>query len=554
MDVDLRQLFHSALRYWWLVIALPIALGVMAFLYTARQDPMYRAEVSLEVRASSTNDNAYDILLGSERQAKTYQRLVKDPAVLQAAAQHIQPPMDIQALTLKVGSRVDSGTSLLIISVADTNPESAATIANLIAQELVKVVDARNEESVRQRTTDLQQRIADLKTEIDTKRAEILELERGPDADTDAVVNRIADLNVDIGRDQDNIQLFQTQIGTVIANPGDTVRIFSTAVPPREPFAPRKLMNIVLGIMLGLMLAAGAILLIDYLDNTVKATLDFPQIVGGPLLATVRAIDRIKPGHSQLFVLDDPKGVPAESIRLLRANIEFASATRELVSISLTSPNPGEGKSTISANLAVALAQAGFVTMLIDADLRRPTQHRIFGVANDRGLSSLLAQQDREWRWAACETMLPNLSVITSGPLPPNPADLLSLDRLRQILEELREAVDVIIIDSPPMLAVSDPLIIAAHVDGTALVSLGGKTRLEALKRAVQILHRGAPRIIGVVLNQQSDKSDGGYYYQEYSAVSDEPRGGFRKRRATTSTAIPATTATISPVEQTSAD
>jgi tyrosine-protein kinase len=552
LDVDLRQLAHSALRYWWLVIALPLALGALAFIYTSRQDPLYRAEVSLEVRASSTNDNAYEILLGSERQAKTYQRLVKDPAVLSAASQQLTPPIDTEALALKVSSRVDSGTSLLIIGVSDTDPSTAATIANLIAQELVQVVDARNEESVRQRTGELQQRIADLKTEIDTKRAQILELERSPDAGTDAVVNQIADLKVDIERAQDNIQLFQTQIGTVIANPGDAVRVFSNAVAPNEPYAPRKLMNIVLGILLGLMLAAGLVVAIDYLDNTVKATLDFPQLVGGPLLATVRTIDRIKPGRSQLFMLDDPKGVPAESIRLLRANIEFASATRELVTISLTSPNPGEGKSTISANLAVALAQAGFVTMLIDADLRRPTQHRIFGVANDRGLSTLLAYPEREWDWAARETMVPNLSVIPSGPLPPNPADLLSLDRLRQILKELRDSVDVIIVDSPPVLAVSDPLIIAAHVDGTALVSLGGKTRLDALRRAVQILHRGAPRIIGVVLNQQGVKGDGGYYYQEYSAVSEDTRSGLRKRRSRT-TATAATTATAS-VEQTSAD
>ena len=232
MDVDLRQLAHSALRYWWLVIALPLALGALAFIYTSRQDPLYRAEVSLEVRASSTNDNAYEILLGSERQAKTYQRLVKDPAVLSAASQQLTPSIDTEALALKVSSRVDSGTSLLIIGVSDTDPSTAATIANLIAQELVQVVDARNEESVRQRTGELQQRIADLKTEIDTKRAQILELERSPDAGTDAVVNQIADLKVDIERAQDNIQLFQTQIGTVIANPGDAERDYRNAVAP----------------------------------------------------------------------------------------------------------------------------------------------------------------------------------------------------------------------------------------------------------------------------------------------------------------------------------
>ncbi|HQY31527.1 MAG TPA: CpsD/CapB family tyrosine-protein kinase, partial [Thermomicrobiales bacterium] len=274
----------------------------------------------------------------------------------------------------------------------------------------------------------------------------------------------------------------------------------------------------------------GLILLLDYLDNTVEATLDFPEIVGGPLLATVRTVDRMKPGQSQLFMLDDPKGVPAESIRLLRTNIEFASATRELATISVTSPNPGEGKSTITANLAIALAQAGFVTILIDADLRRPTQHRVFGLANDRGLSTLLAFPEREWTWAAQATVLPNLKVVSAGPLPPNPADLLSLDRMRMLLSEMREAADVVLIDTPPILAVSDPLIVASLVDGTALVTLGNKTRLDALRKTSEILQRGAPRIIGIVLNQQGDKSDGGYYYQDYSAVSETSGGSFRRR------------------------
>ncbi|MDQ2682112.1 MAG: polysaccharide biosynthesis tyrosine autokinase, partial [Chloroflexota bacterium] len=466
----------------------------------------------------------------------------------------IDPALDTETLGLKIKSRVDSGTSLLIIGVTDEDPARAAAIANIVAQELVNVVEVRNEQSVRERTTELQQRIDDLKADIDAKRDQIFALEQSEDANSESVINQIDDLNEDIARDQANIQLFQTQIGTIVANPGDTVRVFSNAVPPTAPFAPRKMLNLILGIMLGLMLAAGLVLLLDYLDNTVKATLDFPTLVGGPLLATVRNIDRLKPGPSQLFMLDDPKGVASESIRLLRTNIEFASATRELVSISLTSPNPGEGKSTIAANLAVGLAQAGFITTLIDADLRRPTQHRIFAASNDRGLSTLLAYPDRPWKWAAQETMLPNLTLITSGPIPPNPADLLSLDRLRLLMQELRDAVDVIVVDSPPVLAVSDPLIVAAHVDGTALVTLGGKTRLDQLKRAVQILHRGAPRIIGVVLNQQGDKHEGGYYYQEYSAVAESPKG-LRKRRSGATGAISAAPVpNVSNIEQSSAD
>jgi polysaccharide biosynthesis transport protein len=529
LEVDLRQLARSALKWWWLLVALPVVLATLAFLYTSRQAPLYLAEVSLEVRTSG-QENAYDALLGSERQAKTYQRLVKDQTVLENAGQQLTPPVDPDTLALSISSRVESDTSLLIIGVSDTDPAQAATIANLVGQELVSVVEGRIEVNIRERTIELQQRIEDLKTEIDGWRDEIIALEQSSTAASPEVQTQIADLNEDITRAQDNIELFQTQIGTIIANPGDSVRVFSNAVAPNEPYAPRTLLNLVLGVLAGLTLAAGLVLLLQYLDNTVKATLDFPEVVGGPLLATVRAIPKIKPGRGQLFMIDDPKSVPAESIRLLRTNIEFASATRELVTISLTSANPGEGKSTIAANLAVALAQAGFMTAIIDADLRRPTQHRIFELQNDRGLSTLLAYPEREWKWASHPTMLPNLTVIPAGPIPPNPADLLSLDRLRQILADLRTEVDVIIIDSPPVLAVSDPLIIAAHVDGVALVTIGGKTRLDTLKRAAQVLQRGAPRILGVVLNQQTDGGDGGYYYQEYNAVADGPKG-FRKRK-----------------------
>lgn len=538
MEVDLRQLARSALKWWWLLVALPVVLATLAFLYTSRQAPLYLAEVSLEVRTSG-QENAYDALLGSERQAKTYQRLVKDQTVLENAGQQLDPPIDPDTLALLISSRVESDTSLLIIGVSDTDPAQAATIANLIGQELVSVVEGRIDVYIRERTAELQQRIVDLETEIDGWRAEVIALEQSETAASPEVQTQIADLNEDIERAQDSIELFQTQIGTIIANPGDSVRVFSNAVAPNEPYAPRKLLNLVLGVLAGLTIAAGLVLLLQYLDNTVKATLDFPEVVGGPLLATVRSIPKIRPGRGQLFMIDDPKSVPAESIRLLRTNIEFASATRELVTISLTSASPGEGKSTIAANLAVALAQAGFITAIIDADLRRPTQHRIFELQNDRGLSTLLAYPEREWKWASHPTMLPNLTVIPAGPIPPNPADLLSLDRLRQILADLRTEVDVIIIDSPPVLAVSDPLIIAAHVDGVALVTIGGKTRLDTLKRAAQVLQRGAPRILGVVLNQQADGGDSGYYYQEYHAVADGPKG-FRKRKPAVS--LPSTT------------
>ncbi len=545
MDVDLRQLLRSALRWWWLIVAIPVATSVLAFVYTSRQTPMYLAEASLQVTTSGSADESLNVLLGFEQKAQQYQLLVSAPNVLEPAAAAV-PPTDAAALAKQVSSRTQA--QLLFVGVSDPDPARAAALANAIADQLSVVVQQREERGNEESFNVYQVRIEDIDGQITAKQAEVDRLAAGADGQTPAVQTQIAALNESIGRLRDQIAALQAEQATVLTGGGDELNTFTTARAPLAPYAPRKALNLLLGLLAGAILAAGIVLMLEYLDNTVKASVDFPALVGGPLLTTVRMLQRMKPGRGQLFVLEDPKGSAAESIRLLRTNVEFASATRELVSIAVTSSNPGEGKSTVAANLAVTLAQAGFVTALIDADLRRPTQHRIFGLTNDRGLSTLLTYHDRPWGWGSHDTMLPNLHVVTAGPLPPNPADLLSLDRLRALLAEMRETVDVMVIDTPPVLAVSDPLILAAHVDGMIVVSLGGKTRLDHLKRAATTLQQSGVRIIGVVLNQQGAK-EAGYYYADYSAVSDAPRGAFRRRRTADGSPTSAVTPSISAPE-----
>lgn len=528
LDVDLRQLLRSALRWWWLIVAIPLATGALAFVYTSRQQPMYLAEASLQVTTSANTDDSLNVLLGFEQKAENYRLLVGDPSVLQPAAANVDPPGDAADLAKQVSSRTKG--SLLFVGVSDPDPARAADLANAIADQLAAVVRAREALGIEQNFNDYQVRIDQVNGQLAEKQAQIDGLSAGPDAAAPTTKTQIARLSQDIDRLKGQIAALQVEQATVLAGGGDELSPFTTARAPLAPYAPRKALNLLLGLFAGAILAAGIILMLEYLDNTVKASVDFPALVGGPLLTTVRMLPRMKPGSGQLFVLEDPKGSAAESIRLLRTNVEFASASRELVSIGVTSSNPGEGKSTVAANLAITLAQAGFVTALIDADLRRPTQHRIFGLTNDRGLSTLLTYSDRPWGWGSHDTMLPNLHVVPAGPLPPNPADLLSLDRLRALLAEMRETVDVMVLDTPPVLAVSDPLILAAHVDGMIVVSLGGKTRLDTLKRAAATLHQSGVRIIGVVLNQQGAK-EADYYYADYSAVGDAPRGAFRRRR-----------------------
>lgn len=546
MDVDLRQLLRSALHWWWLIVAIPVATGVLAFVYTSRQTPLYLAEASLQVTTSGSTDDSLNVLLGFEQKAQQYQLLVTEPTVLEPAGASVAPPVDAIALAKQVRSRTSN--NLLFVGVSDPDPARAATLANAIAKQLSAVVKDR-EQQVNAGSYDVYQlRIDEVDGPIAGKQEEIDRLSAGPDAASADAQARITELTEDIGRIRDQIAALQLQQASVLTGGGDELSPFTTARAPLAPYAPRKALNLLLGLFAGALLAAGVVLMLEYLDNTVKASVDFPALVGGPLLTTVRVLQRMKPGRGQLFVLEDPKGSAAESIRLLRTNVEFASATRELVSIGVTSSNPGEGKSTVAANLAVTLAQAGFVTALIDADLRRPTQHKIFGLTNDRGLSTLLTYHDRPWGWGSHDTMLPNLHVVPAGPVPPNPADLLSLDRLRALLAEMRETVDVMVIDTPPVLAVSDPLILAAHVDGMIVVSLGGKTRLDALKRAATTLQQSGVRIIGVVLNQQGAK-EAGYYYADYSAVSDTPRGAFRRRRTADGSAVSSVTPSISAPE-----
>jgi len=227
-------------------------------------------------------------------------------------------------------------------------------------------------------------------------------------------------------------------------------------------------------------------------------------------------------------MLTHPASNSAEALRLLRTNVEFAAASREISSMMVTSAVPGEGKSTITANLGVAMAQSGFSVVIIDADLRRPSQHRIFSLNNRSGLTTLLMHPLKEWQDVASEVVL-GLQVISSGPLPPKPADLLSTERFRSLMDEIRERVDVVLLDTPPVLAVSDPLVVSSFTDAVLLVSLAGQTRIAMLQRAFSAFPETVRRV-GIVLNQQERGVDSTYYYYGYYGHDSGPASASRSQ------------------------
>lgn len=227
----------------------------------------------------------------------------------------------------------------------------------------------------------------------------------------------------------------------------------------------------------------------------------------------------------------DPKSPVAEAYRILRTNIEFSSTDRKIKVILVTSSGPAEGKSTTAANMAIAMAEANRRVLLIDCDLRKPAIHRMFGLVNIKGLTNILVE-GLEYSDITNVTEVENLEVITSGPKPPNPAELLGSQRMKELLDKVREDYDVVIIDTPPVLPVTDAAVLSQYVDGVVLVAGYGLTTFEAAAQAKASLQKVNAKILGVVLNGVPTDRRGGYYYYYYYYYDEHGRK--KKRRSST--------------------
>lgn len=212
-----------------------------------------------------------------------------------------------------------------------------------------------------------------------------------------------------------------------------------------------------------------------------------------------------------LITLTDPRSPVSEAYRTLRTNLSFYSVDDPIRSLVVTSPSPDEGKSTTAANLAVTLAQSGRRTLLVDCDLRRPSLHELMGKPEAPGLTNVLLGETEEIPIQA--TDVENLYLLTSGPPPPNPADMLGSRRLDSILQRLSDEFDMVLFDAPPVIAVTDAAVLGAKVDGILLVLQAGKTRRDHAERAKELLEKAKVRIVGATLtNAPKDSAVGGYY------------------------------------------
>ena len=519
--MELRQ-YALLLRKWlWLVVICTVVAGGTAYGVSKNSTPIYQASATLLVNQASNpvSGAGYQDILTSERLAKTYANLLTGWPMLDETARRLGVDAKDLEKTVTVSSVRD--TQLLEIQVEGPNPQLIVQIANTLPEVFI----AQNQELQMGRVSESK---ASLEREITSVEADITRTQDALNAVTDD--NQRMRLETSLAQYRSTYSSLLSsyqQIRLAEAQATDNVAIAKPARVPELPIRPRTMTNTLLAAVVGAMIAVGAAFLIEYLDDTIKTPDDVARVSG---LSTLGAIARLKEtgGTRQLVAWLQTKAPESEAYRTLRTNIQFSSVDKPVRSLLVTSAGPSEGKSTTAANLAVVMAQTGQRVVLVDTDLRRPVMHKVFGVANNTGLTSALLNGDQVVLDGHLQgTEVENLSLLTSGPIPPNPSELLGSHRMARLVEKLVGQADLVIFDSPAVLAVTDAAVMGRQVDGVLLVADAGQTREQVLAQAAAELQQTGANLLGVVLNRL-DSRRGGYYYYYYYYSEEE--GGQRRR------------------------
>lgn len=511
--MELKEYLIPLRKWWWLIVAATLIAVVSSFVATRRQPPVYRTHSTIMIGSAIDNPNpsGNDFYL-SQQLANTYADIAKRENVRQAtmAALGMSWLPDYTA-------RVVPNTQLIEITVVETHPELAQAVAAELARQVIAVSptasgrqDQERQAFVDQQLNDLQSAIKGTQDEIEKKQTDLAGM---------FSARQIADAQAQIAGLQTKLTTLQANYAALLSNTqkgaSNTVSIIEPAALPTVPVGPNKMATILLAAAIGLVLAGGAAYLLEYLDDTLKNPDDVKKNLGLTTLGAVPDMPGASAGN-EVAVLSSSQSAATESYRVLRTNLQFASVDRPLRTLLITSPAPSEGKSLSVANLGATLAQAGRRVILVDTDLHRPRLHRLFKLRNNVGVTSALLEDHANLEALLQDVGVAGLSVLTSGPLPPNPAELLGSTRMRELLGKLTSLADIVVLDSPPTTALADAAILSTQTDGVLLVLESGGTRREVARRALDgLLHVNA-RVVGVLLNRMPTHGAGYYYYYYY--------------------------------------
>jgi capsular exopolysaccharide synthesis family protein len=540
--MEIKQYIEILRRWAWLVILGAIISGSVAYVISSNQAPVYRATARylIDEAPGSGVGNEYAQILFAQRLAQTYVQVMKTTPVLRETAVRLDLPPDVAG---RLGSMITVSappdTQILVVSVEDTDPERAALIANTIGQVFIDITRERETGRYAAPISNWETRLEEIGREITMLETEMAAL-GVPDtpeeqSDLSRLELRLNEAKIRYTDAFNNLNRLQLEL---VRDSSNVIEI-EAATPNRNPIRPRTTNNTLLALVAGAMAALGLVFLIEYLDDTVKSP---DQILEDTGLSMLGAIAYIETGNKtalteRLITQLKPRDPISEAYRVIRTNLSFAAVDGGLQTLLISSASPSEGKSTTVANLAVTLAQTSKTVIVVDADLRRPTQHRIFNLPNNQGLTTAVLDSQSPLSLYLQETRIPGLRLMSSGSIPPNPAELLNSQRMQQVMDDLTQEADYVIFDTPPILTVADATIMAPRVNGCLLVVDAGQTRREALVDSVERLLKADAVIFGTVINQLKRGQSRyyyDYYYQHYNyygtAAADFNQGSIKRR------------------------
>lgn len=554
-----EQFWAVLIKQWKLVVLCFLFVGIGTFVGSKLMKPLYQSSVLVQVviRSSNNSQASYNDLLASDQLVQTESTLVLSTPVLREVTSHY-PGLTVIELAREVSSSPKTNTQLFEIDVVDPSPIRAANLANDIAATLIKQQLQATQQDNAQAQQQIQQNLDQTSQQIDdvTTRISALQAKGGNQG-------QVALLQAQLGGLQQHYVQWQTalaQLELTQAQSGNPLRVTQPAQPTDSPVRPNVPLNTGGGLLVGLLLGVLLALLYERLDTRVRTPEEFTQVLAWPVLTTVW---RVKSSNPEEMINPIGRNANTEPFRILRTNIGFSSLDKPLRSLVITSAQPRDGKSAIAANLAIFMARAGKNTLLIDADLHRPTQHTLFHLTPDKlGLSNAImalsmpsipttpsyhqflqntstSQPSLQPQAGPTTTNfslepfvhavgIPNLWVMPSGPLPPNPSELFESKVMQRFLTVIANCgIEVVIFDTPPLLGLSDASILASKVDGALVVVDSTRTTKDKLLKLKGTLSQTGVHVLGCVANKVPYKRNESsyYYYLEDQSGEDKSTG-----------------------------
>jgi non-specific protein-tyrosine kinase len=512
------QRLRKLVRRWAIPVALITIVGVVvAYAVTRRMTPIYEAQATVLVVAGPQQAGSNSsVPLSNDQVTTTAASLMTEPPILQRVINELKLNTTTDQLSRRVTAIPITNAQLVNVTVQDPSPALATRIANTLSSDFVDQVNQQNALRISLAGAAYETQINALRATVNDELKQ-LAVASARNQDTTG-------LNAEIAANSAQLTSVIAQYSTFKATQAENLETVSIAAPatqPTQPASPKLLLNVALGLVAGLLVGLGIAALAEYLDQGLASEEDVRERLGVPCLAIVPRFNS-RPGRHR-----DPRDQrheerARESYRRLRTNLLFTELDSPLQSIVITSARPGEGKTRTASNLAVSLASSEKTVLLVDADMHRPNQHRIFNKPIIQGLSEMLLAASQDGFPVLNErheTMYANLSVLTSGVLPPNPSELLASRRTKLVIHGLEKQRDLLIIDTPPAQALTDALSVAALSSGVILVVESGKTNAAQAQAVIETLRSVGAKVLGVVLNKARDRQLASYYYYDQAST-----------------------------------